>query len=41
MIQSGIIDSFIWILKTANLVINFVIRRLAEIFGIILFFQEH
>ena len=25
--------------KTANLVINFVIRRLAEIFGIILFFS--
>ena len=38
MIQSDIIDSFIMnIKKTANLFVNFIIKRLAEIFGIFLF----
>ncbi len=38
MIQSDIIDSFFMnIKKTANLFVNFIIKRLAEIFGIFLF----
>ncbi len=37
MIQSDKIDSYMDIKKIANLLINFTIRRLAEIFGIIIF----
>jgi len=37
MIQSGKIDSHMNLKKTANLVINFAKKRLAEIFGIIIF----
>jgi S-DNA-T family DNA segregation ATPase FtsK/SpoIIIE len=37
MIQSGIIDSFFMnIKKTANLLINFTLRRVAEIFGLLI-----
>ena len=38
MIQSGIIDSYMDIKKTANLFIDFATKRLAEISGLILFF---
>ena len=39
MIQSVIIDSYIWILKKQLIyLLNFTIKRLAEIFGIIIFF---
>ena len=38
MIQSGIIDSYMDIKKTAILFIDFTMRRLAEIAGLILFF---
>ena len=37
MIQSGKIDSYMDIKKTANLLLNFTIKRLAEIFGILIF----
>ena len=37
MIQSGKSDSYMNIKKTANLLLNFAIKRLAEIFGIIIF----
>ena len=37
MIQSDLIDSYMDIKKTANLLINFAIKRLAEIFGIFVF----
>ena len=37
MIQSDLIDSYMDIKKTANLLLNFAIKRLAEIFGIIIF----
>ena len=37
MIQSGKFDSYMDIKKTANLLINFAVKRLAEIFGIIVF----
>ena len=37
MIQSDIIDSYMDIKKIANLLLNFAIRRLAEILGIIVF----
>ena len=36
MIQSDIIDSYMNIKKTANLLINFANNRLAELFGLIL-----
>ena len=35
MIQSDIIDSYMDITKTANLLLNFARKRLAEIFGIL------
>jgi S-DNA-T family DNA segregation ATPase FtsK/SpoIIIE len=38
MIQSGIIDSYMDIKKTANLFIDFATKRLTEISGLILFF---
>ena len=38
MIQSGIIDSHMDIKKTANLFVDFAIKRLAEISGLIIFF---
>ena len=37
MIQSGKFDSYMDIKKTANFLINFAVKRLAEIFGIIVF----
>ena len=37
MIQSGKSDSYMDIKKTANLLLNFAIKRLAEIFGIVIF----
>ena len=37
MIQSDKIDSYMDIKKTANLLLNFAIKRLAEIFGILIF----
>ena len=37
MIQSGKSDSYMNIKKTANLLLNFAIKRLAEIFGIVIF----
>ena len=37
MIQSGKFDSYMDIKKTANLLLNFAIKRLAEIFGILIF----
>ena len=37
MIQSDKIDSYMDIKKTANLLINFAMKRLAEIFGIVIF----
>ena len=37
MIQSDLIDSYMDIKKTANLFINFTIKRIIEIFGIIIF----
>ena len=37
MIQSDIIDSYMDIKKTANLLLNFARKRLAEIFGILVF----
>ena len=37
MIQSDKSDSYMDIKKTANLLLNFVIKRLAEIFGILIF----
>ena len=37
MIQSDLIDSCMDIKKTANLLLNFAIKRLAEIFGIFVF----
>ena len=36
MIQSYLIDSYMDLKKTANLLINFTIKRLTEIFGIII-----
>ena len=38
MIQSGIIDSYMDIKKTANLFIDFASKRLDEISGLLLFF---
>ena len=39
MIQSGKIDSYIWILKKQLIyLLNFTIKRIAEIFGITVFF---
>ena len=38
MIQSGIIDSYMDIKKTANLFIDFASKRLAEISGLLLLF---
>ena len=37
MIQSDKSDSYMDIKKTANLLLNFTIKRLAEIFGILIF----
>ena len=37
MIQSDKSDSYMDIKKTANLLLNFAIKRLAEIFGILIF----
>jgi len=37
MIQSDKSDSYMYIKKTANLLLNFAIKRLAEIFGILIF----
>jgi len=37
MIQSDLIDSYMDIKKTYNLLVNFALKRLAEIFGIIIF----
>ena len=37
MIQSDKTDSYMNIKKTANLLLNFIIKRLAEIFGVLIF----